>query len=221
MMEPIRVLIADDHPVVRAGLQGMLLGQPDIQVVGEATTGAEAIALSQKLRPNVVLMDLRMPEMDGVSATVHIREQQPETHVLVLTTYDGDADILRAVEAGATGYLLKDAPRDDLFKAVRAAAAGDSFLATAVANRVMERVRVPPECPLSEREVEVLTLVARGASNKEIGKQLWISDATVKTHLTHIYGKLGVNDRTAAATVALQRGILHLNSESDHLSNRV
>jgi DNA-binding NarL/FixJ family response regulator len=210
MMESIRVLIADDHPVVRAGLQGMLLGQPDIQVVGEATTGAEAIALSQKLRPTVVLMDLRMPEMDGVSATVRIREQHPETHVLVLTTYDGDADILRAIEAGATGYLLKDAPRDDLFKAVRAAAAGDSFLATTVANRVMERVRVPAECPLSDREVEVLTLVARGASNKEIGKQLWISDATVKTHLTHIFGKLGVNDRTSAATVAFQRGILNL-----------
>ena len=210
MMESIRVLIADDHPVVRAGLQGMLLGQPDIQVVGEAATGTEAIALAQRLRPNVVLMDLRMPEMDGVSATVRIREQQPETHVLVLTTYDGDADILRAVEAGATGYLLKDAPRDDLFKAVRAAAAGDSFLATTVANRVMERVRVPAECPLSDREVEVLTLVARGASNKEIGKQLWISDATVKTHLTHIFGKLGVSDRTSAATVAFQRGILHL-----------
>jgi DNA-binding NarL/FixJ family response regulator len=210
MMESIRVLIADDHPVVRAGLQGMLLGQPDIQVVGEATTGVEAIALAQKLRPNVVLMDLRMPEMDGVSATVSIREQHPETHVLVLTTYDGDADILRAIEAGATGYLLKDAPRDDLFRAVRAAAAGDSFLATTVANRVMERVRVPAECPLSDREVEVLTLVARGASNKEIGKQLWISDATVKTHLTHIFGKLGVNDRTSAATVAFQRGILNL-----------
>jgi DNA-binding NarL/FixJ family response regulator len=148
--------------------------------------------------------------MDGVSATVRIREQHPETHVLVLTTYDGDADILRAIEAGATGYLLKDAPRDDLFKAVRAAAAGDSFLATTVANRVMERVRVPAECPLSDREVEVLTLVARGASNKEIGKQLWISDATVKTHLTHIFGKLGVNDRTSAATVAFQRGILNL-----------
>jgi DNA-binding NarL/FixJ family response regulator len=210
MMECIRVLIADDHPVVRAGLQGMLVGQSDIEVVGEATTGGEAVALAQKLSPDVVLMDLRMPEMDGVSATIRIREQQPETRILVLTTYDGDADILRAIEAGATGYLLKDAPRDDLFKAVRAAAAGDSFLATAVANRVMERVRVPAECPLSEREVEVLTLVAQGASNKEIARQLWISDATVKTHLTHIYGKLGVNDRTSAATAALQRGILHL-----------
>jgi DNA-binding NarL/FixJ family response regulator len=210
MTEPIRVLIADDHPVVRAGLQGMLLGQPDIQVVGEAVTGAEAIAMTEQFRPNVVLMDLRMPELDGVSATVRIRERQPQTHVLVLTTYDGDSDILRAVEAGATGYLLKDTPRDDLFRAIRAAAKGESFLTPAVATRLIGRVKAPVEDSLSDREVEVLTLVAQGASNKGIAKQLWISEATVKTHLIHIFGKLGVSDRTAAVTVGLERGILHL-----------
>jgi DNA-binding NarL/FixJ family response regulator len=210
MTEPIRVLIADDHPVVRAGLQGMLLGQPDIQVVGEAVTGAEAIAMTEQLRPNVVLMDLRMPEMDGVSATVRIRERQPQIHILVLTTYDGDADILRAVEAGATGYLLKDSPRDDLFRAIRAAAKGESFLTPAVATWLIGRVRTPAEDFLSDREVEVLRLVAQGASNKEVAKQLWISEATVKTHLIHIFGKLGVNDRTSAVTVGLERGILHL-----------
>jgi DNA-binding NarL/FixJ family response regulator len=209
MTEPIRVLIADDHPVVRAGLQGMLLGQPDIQVVGEAVTGVEAIAMTEQLRPNVVLMDLRMPEMDGVSATVRIRERQPQIHILVLTTYDGDADILRAVEAGATGYLLKDSPRDDLFRAIRAAAKGESFLTPAVATRLIGRVRAPVEDSLSDREVEVLRLVAQGASNKEVAKQLWISEATVKTHLIHIFGKLGVSDRTAAVTVGLERGILH------------
>jgi DNA-binding NarL/FixJ family response regulator len=210
MTEPIRVLIADDHPVVRAGLQGMLLGQPDIQVVGEAVTGVEAIAMTEQLRPNVVLMDLRMPEMDGVSATVRIRERQPQIHILVLTTYDGDADILRAVEAGATGYLLKDSPRDDLFRAIRAAAKGESFLTPAVATRLIGRVRAPVEDSLSDREVEVLRLVAQGASNKEVAKQLWISEATVKTHLIHIFGKLGVSDRTAAVTVGLERDILHL-----------
>jgi DNA-binding NarL/FixJ family response regulator len=211
MTEPIRVLIADDHPVVRAGLQGMLLGQPDIQVVGEAVTGAEAIALTEQLRPNVVLMDLRMPELDGVSATVWIRQGQPQTHVLVLTTYDGDADILRAIEAGATGYLLKDTPRDDLFRAIRAAAKGESFLTPAVATRLIGQVRAPAEdSSLSDREVQVLTLVAQGASNKEVAKQLWISEATVKTHLIHIFGKLGVSDRTAAVTVGLERGILRL-----------
>jgi DNA-binding NarL/FixJ family response regulator len=210
MTEPIRVLIADDHPVVRAGLQGMLLGQPDIQVIGEAMTGAEAIAMAEQLRPDVVLMDLRMPELDGVTATVRIRERQPQARVLVLTTYDGDADILRAIEAGATGYLLKDTPRDDLFRAIRAAAKGESFLTPAVATRLIGRVRTPVEDSLSDREVEVLTLVAQGASNKEVAKQLWISEATVKTHLIHIFGKLGVSDRTAAVTIGLERGILRL-----------
>ena len=210
-MEPIRLLIADDHPVVRTGLLGMLGGQPDLEVVGQAATGTEAVELAAQLRPDVVLMDLRMPEMDGVAAISAIRERQPETHILVLTTYDTDADILRAIEAGATGYLLKDCPRDELYRAVRAAAQGEAVLAPAVAARVMGRMRAPAEEALSAREIEVLALVARGTSNKEVARQLHISEATVKTHLVHIYGKLGVADRTAAVTTALQRGILRLD----------
>jgi DNA-binding NarL/FixJ family response regulator len=211
-MEHIRLIIADDHPVVRTGLQGMLASQPDLEVVGEATTGAEAVALAIRLCPDVVLMDLRMPEMDGVAAIAEIRAQRPETHVLVLTTYDTDADILRAVEAGATGYLLKDAPREELFRAIRAAARGEAVLAPVVAARLMGRMRAPAEESLSAREIEVLELVARGASNKQIARQLHISEATVKSHLIHIFGKLGVADRTAAVTTALQRGILRLDS---------
>ena len=210
-MEPIRLLIADDHPVVRTGLLGMLAGQPDLEVVGQAATGAEAVALTAQLRPDVVLMDLRMPEVDGVAAIAAIRDRQPETHILVLTTYDTDADILRAVEAGATGYLLKDCPRDELFRAIRAAARGEAALAPAVASRVVGWMRAPAEEALSAREIEVLSLVARGRSNKEVARQLHISEATVKTHLIHIYGKLGVADRTAAVTTALRRGILRLD----------
>jgi DNA-binding NarL/FixJ family response regulator len=209
-MDCIRLIIADDHPVVRTGLRGMLAGQSDFEVVGEATTGTEAVALAARLRPAVVLMDLRMPEMDGVTAIAHIKAQQPETHVLVLTTYDTDADILPAVEAGATGYLLKDVPREELFRAIRAAARGETVLAPAVATRLVGQVRTPPEEALSAREIEVLSLVARGASNKEIGRQLHISEATVKSHLIHIFGKLGVADRTAAVTTALKRGVLRL-----------
>ena len=210
-MEQIRLIIADDHPVVRTGLRGMLAGQPDLEVVGEAASGAEAVALAVQERPHVVLMDLRMPEMDGVTATAEIKTQQPETHILVLTTYDTDADILRAIEAGATGYLLKDAPRDELFRAVRATARGEAVLAPTVAARLMGQVRKPAEEALSAREIEVLSLVAGGASNKEIGRQLHISEATVKSHLIHIFGKLGVTDRTAAVTTALKRSILRLD----------
>jgi len=205
----IRIVIADDHPVVRAGLQGMLAAQPDLEVVAEATTGAEAIALALALGPDVVLMDLRMPGVDGVDATARICTEQPHTRVLVLTTYDSDADILRAVEAGATGYLLKDAPRDDLFRAIRAAARGESVLAPTVATRLMGRVR-SSEATLSQREIEVLRQAARGASNKQIARQLWISEATVKSHLIHIFGKLGVGDRTAAVMAAIERGILQV-----------
>ncbi len=211
MSEPIRVLIADDHPVVRTGLEGMLASQPEFQVVGEATNGKQAVALVEQLHPDVVLMDLRMPELDGVAATSEIRRRRPAVQVLVLTTYDSDADILPAIEAGATGYLLKDAPREDLFRAIQAAANGESFLAPSVAARLMGRMRAPAEEALSAREVQVLTMVSQGASNKEIGHQLHISEATVKTHLTHIFEKLGVSDRTQAVTVALQRGIVHLD----------
>ncbi len=210
MSEPIRVLIADDHPVVRTGLEGMLAGQPDFQVVGEATNGRQAVEQAAQLVPDVVLMDLRMPELDGVAATTELRRRQPKIQVLVLTTFDSDADILRAIEAGATGYLLKDAPREDLFRAIHAAAKGQSFLTPAVAARLMGRMRAPAEEALTAREIQVLTMVSQGASNKEIGRQLHVSEATVKTHLIHIFEKLGVSDRTQAVTVALQRGIVHL-----------
>jgi DNA-binding NarL/FixJ family response regulator len=169
------------------------------------------VVLAAQLQPDVVLMDLRMPEKDGVAAIGEIKAQQPEAQILVLTTYDTDADILRAIEAGATGYLLKDCPRNELFRAIRAAARGEAVLAPAVATRVVSRMRAPAEEALSAREIEVLDLVARGSRNKEIARQLHISEATVKTHLLHIYGKLGVADRTAAVTTALQRGILRLD----------
>ena len=188
----------------------MLAGQSDLEVVGEAGTGAEAVALCAQLQPDVVLMDLRMPEMGGVEAIAQIRGQQPDTHVLVLTTYDSDSDILPAIEAGATGYLLKDAPREDLFRAIRGAARGEAALAPAVAARLMGRMRAPTEEALTVREIEVLTLVARGTNNRGVGRQLHISEATVKSHLNHIFDKLGVDDRTAAVTTALDRGILRL-----------
>jgi DNA-binding NarL/FixJ family response regulator len=211
MKQRIRVLIVDDHPIVRAGIEGILVRQDDVEVVGEATTGAEAVVMTRDLVPDVVLMDLRMPEMDGVEAIKQIKRANEHVHVLVLTTYDSDADILRAVEAGATGYLLKDTPRDDLFRAIRAAARGEYVLAPVVATRLMSRVRTPGEDMLSNREIEVLRIAARGASNKEIARQLWISEATVKSHLVHIFAKLGVADRTAAVMVGLKRGMLRLD----------
>ncbi len=209
-MSSIRILITDDHPVVREGPAGMLAAQPDFEVVGEAADGETAVALHQSLSPDVTLMDLRMPGVDGVGAIEAIKARQPSAHILVLTTYDSDADILRAIEAGATGYLLKDTPREELFRAIRAAAAGESVLAPTVAARIMTQMRAPAEENLSSREIEVLQLVAKGHSNKEIGKALHISTATVKTHLIHIYNKLGVDDRTAAVTTALEKGIISL-----------
>lgn len=206
----VRLLITDDHPVVRAGLSGMLSAEPDFEVIGEAGNGKEAVALTSELRPDVVLMDLRMPEMDGVTAISHIKSEHPETQVLVLTTYESDADILRAIETGASGYLLKDAPREELFGAIRTVAQGKSPLAPSVAARLMDRMRGATEESLSTREIEVLELVARGTSNKEIAKQLWVSETTVKSHMLHIFDKLGVTDRTAAVTAALKRGIIRL-----------
>ena len=210
MSGPVRIVVADDHPVVRAGLEGMLSAQPEFEVIGQAADGAEASRLAARLKPDVVLMDLRMPGVDGVAAIREIKEQHPEVHILVLTTYDSDADILRAVEAGATGYMLKDAPREDLFRAVKAAAKGEPLLAPRVADRLMRRMREPERDKISGRELEILALVARGKSNKAVAKTLHISEATVKTHLIHTFSKLGVDDRTAAVTVALERGILQL-----------
>jgi DNA-binding NarL/FixJ family response regulator len=210
-MDTIKILITDDHPVVREGLAGMLAGQPDFEVIGLAADGEVAVKLYTALQPDVVLMDLQLPKLDGVSAIQAIRAANSDANILVLTTYDSDADIVRAIEAGATGYLLKDTPREELFRAIRAVAVGDSVLAPTVATRVMSRMRAPAEEKLSAREIEVLELVAKGASNKEIGKLLSISVATVKTHLIHIYGKLGVDDRTAAVTTALEKRIITLD----------
>lgn len=200
-----RVLLVDDHPVVRSGLAGLLGSQDDIEVVGEAGDGATGVQLAAALRPDVVLMDLRLPVMDGVTATAAITAAGV-SRVLVLTTYDTDGDILRAVEAGATGYLLKDTPRQQLVDAVRAAARGETVLAPPVAAKLMRGVRGGEQ--LTDREVEVLALVARGLSNAAIGRELFIGEATVKTHLLHVFDKLGVSDRTAAVTTAIARGIL-------------
>jgi DNA-binding NarL/FixJ family response regulator len=211
-MIKIRVVLADDHPIFRDGLRGILESQPDIDVVGEASDGATAVQLTSDLRPGVVLMDLRMPVMDGVTAIQKIKAHQPEVQVIVLTTYDSDADILPAIEAGATGYLLKDTSREDLYQAIRSAARGESVLSPVVAARLIGHMRAPAEEKLSSRELEVLQLVAEGANNNDIASRLHISRATVKSHLVHIFGKLGVSDRTAAVTVALQRGILRLEA---------
>jgi DNA-binding NarL/FixJ family response regulator len=204
----IRLLIVDDHPVVRDGLRGMVAGEPDLEVVGEAGDGREALALAPRVRPDVALVDLRMPELDGVATIRALRERHPEVRVLVLTTFDSDRDVVSAIEAGATGYLLKDAPRAELFRAVRAAARGESVLAPAAASRLVGQLREPAAPALTARELQVLELVARGASNREAAARLHVSEATVKTHLVHAFGKLGVGDRTAAVTVALERGLL-------------
>ena len=209
-MKKIRILIADDHPVVREGLAGMLTGQPDFEVVGLAENGDVAVELNNDLSPDVTLMDLQMPGLDGVGAIEAIQARNSPTHILVLTTYDSDADILRAIEAGASGYLLKDTPREELFRAIRATAAGESVLAPTITARLMTRMRAPAEENLSPREIEVLGLVSKGKSNKEVGKALHISTATVKTHLIHIYQKLGVDDRTAAVTTAVEKKIITL-----------
>jgi DNA-binding NarL/FixJ family response regulator len=189
----------------------MLETQPDFEVIAEAENGREALDQTSKHKPDVVLLDLRMPEMDGVEAIGKIKENHPDIHILVLTTYDTDADIVRAVEAGATGYLLKDAPREELFRAVRATARGETVLAPPVAARLMSKVRDKGDTALTAREIDVLMLVARGANNQDVGEKLHISTATVKSHLLQIYQKLGVSDRTAAVTTAIERGIIRLS----------
>ncbi|MGA6168661.1 response regulator [Streptomyces sp. NPDC012600] len=207
----ITLVLADDHPVVRDGLRGMFTAAPGFEVLGEASNGVDALDAVERLDPDVVLMDLRMPGGGGVAAITELTRRGSRARVLVLTTYDTDSDTLPAIEAGATGYLLKDAPREELFAAVRAAADGRSVLSPAVASRLMTRVRTPAtpaDAALSAREREVLVLVARGTTNREIAAELFISEATVKTHLTHIFAKLGTKDRAAAVAVGYDRGIL-------------
>jgi DNA-binding NarL/FixJ family response regulator len=214
-MESIKVMIADDHPVVREGLSAMLNKEPDIQVVGEAENGAEAIKKASEFQPEIVLMDLRMPEVDGVEAMRRIRAEHPDMKFIVLTTFDNDEYIFKGIEAGARAYLLKDAPREELFKAIRAVHKGESLIQPAVAGRVLDRfselsrqVQVPDA--LSERELEVLELMAKGAVNKLIAASLSIGESTVKTHIQAIFQKLGVSDRTEAVTQAIKKGIIRI-----------
>ena len=206
----IRLVIADDHPIVRAGLGALFSLEDDVEVVGEADTAEEAVRLAERENPDVVLMDLQFganSASTGADATRLIRAMDAPPYVLVLTNYDSDADILSAVEAGASGYLLKDAPPHELIAAVRAAAAGESALAPVIASRLMDRMRAP-RVSLSSREIEVLDLVAAGKSNTEVAAALFVSETTVKSHLAHIFSKLDVTSRTAAASAARQRGIL-------------
>jgi DNA-binding NarL/FixJ family response regulator len=211
-MSPIRLLIVDDHPVVRDGLRGMFAGNEDFEVVGEAANGGEALTLAETLRPDVILMDLRMPGVDGATAIRQLAEraiaQEAPARVLVLTTYDSDSDVVPAIAAGATGYLLKDSPREELFRAVRAAYRGESVLAPSVARRLISQLRSPAQEALSERELEVLALIAQGVTNREAAARLFVSEATIKTHLVHIYTKLDVNDRASAVATAFERGLL-------------
>ena len=204
----IRVLVVDNHPVVRSGLRGMIGDEPDLEIIGEASSGEEAVTMAGLTNPDVVLMDLRMPGMDGAVATRLITTRQPSVRVLILTMYDNDTDIVPAVEAGAAGYLLKDAAREEVTDAIRAAVRGETVLAPPVAAKLVRHVRTPAAAALSAREIEVLSCVATGSTNADIAARLVISEATVKTHLVRIYTKLGVSDRTAAVTLAMQRGLL-------------
>jgi DNA-binding NarL/FixJ family response regulator len=213
-MAAIRLLIVDDHPIMRDGLRGVFRGDEDFEVTGEASDGAEAIQLAQALQPDVILMDLRMPGMGGVEAITRLRELGHPARVLILTTYDTDRDVLPAIEAGATGYLLKDAPRDELIRAVRAAHQGQSVLAPKVASTLVGLVGSPGgrgqrgQENLSPREIEVLKLVADGATNQVAARKLLVSETTIKTHLLHIYTKLGVRDRASAVAAAYKRGLI-------------
>jgi DNA-binding NarL/FixJ family response regulator len=211
----IKVLVADDHPVVREGLSTMLSRENDIQVLGEAQNGREAIEKARELQPDIILMDLRMPEIDGIEAIRRIKTENPKMKFIILTTYDNDEYIFKGIEAGARAYLLKDAPRSELFKAIRAVNRGESLIEPAIAGKVLDRLAELsrqaqlPEA-LSERELEVLTLIAKGASNKLIAANLQIGESTVKTHIQGIFNKFGVNDRTEAVTQAIKKGIVRL-----------
>jgi len=210
MTRTIRVVVADDHPIVRQGMVALLADEPDIEVVADVADGRAALSAVLAEDPDVVLMDLRMPVMDGVEATRAVRERRPGTAVLVVTTYDTDEAIVRAVEAGAAGYMLKDAPTDELVKAVRRAAAGETVLAPLITKRLAERAhKVSPDA-LTSREIEVLRQVANGNTNAVIAERLHIGEATVKTHLIHIYDKLAVSDRAAAVARAYEKGYLSI-----------
>ena len=212
MTAAIRIVVADDHPIVRAGIVGLLESEPGLEVVGEAADGAEAVAVAASERPDLVLMDLRMPQLDGAAATARILADVPGTRVLVLTTYETDDHILAAIEAGASGYLLKAAPQAEIVAGIRAVAAGETVLAPSIAAKLVSRVRADASSvaqpSLSPRELQVLRLVAEGRSNPEIARALFIGDATVKTHLLHVFEKLEVNDRTRAVTRAMELGLL-------------
>ena len=208
MNQPIRVLVVEDHNVVRQGLVALIKTVPDMAVVGEASDGKQAVEFFRQHKPDVTIMDLRLPVMSGVEAITAIRREYPAARVIVLTTFDGDEDIYRALQAGARGYLLKDMSGDDLMDAIRTVHAGKSRIPAAVAQRLADRM-VGPE--LTARELEVLKLIVAGKSNKEIGLALFISEATVKTHINNLLSKLGVSDRTQATTTALQRGIVHFD----------
>lgn len=207
----IRILIVDDHPVVRAGLRAVIESQDDLTVVGEAETGEEGVRRAALDEPDLVLMDLQMPGSGGVAATRAIVALDPAPRVMVLTTYATDSDILAALDAGAVGYLLKDAPPDVLFDSIRTAAVGEMTLAPAVASKLVDRVRQPSRDALTARELEVLELVAQGLGNKAVANQLHVSEATVKTHLVHVFTKLDVDTRTAAVSVAVDRGLIRLS----------
>jgi DNA-binding NarL/FixJ family response regulator len=207
----IRVLIVDDHPVVRTGLEGMLSRTDTITVIGEAENGEQAVMLAAERQPDVVLMDLRMPRMDGLEALTRIRQNHAHIQVIVLTTYSSDRDVVAAVNAGAIGYLLKDSSREQVIQAIIAAASGKSVLHPDVATRLVERVRAPSQTLLSERELEIMQCVSLGMTNKQIGGQLHISEATVKTHLLHIFVKLNVPDRAAAVRAAIEHGLINLD----------
>lgn len=211
MTQRVRVLIADDHPIVRSGVASVLATQPDFDVVGEASNGVEAVTLCAQLLPDLVLMDLRMPVRSGVSATADILRVRPATRVVVFTTYATDGEVLRAIEAGAVGYLLKDVPHDELFRALRAVARGERYLAPAVTERMMAHWQQPVRATLTDRECEVLRCVAQGAANKEIAATLGITEPTVKAHLVHIFEKLGVENRTSAVRVATERRLIDVS----------
>ena len=206
----IQVLIADDHSVVRQGLRMFLSSDPELEIVGEARDGAEAVRLARQLRPDVVLMDLLMPVMDGIAATAAIRREAPDTEVVALTSVLEDAAVVDAVRAGAIGYLLKDTDAHELRRAIKAAAAGQVQLSPQAAARLLREVRTPEKTsePLTERETDVLRLLAQGQSNKEIARGLHIAEQTVKTHVSHVLDKLGVSSRTQAALYAIRVGLV-------------